>query len=118
MKESTSIKGKKAEELVAGYLKKKGWKILFTNYRVAGGEIDIIALDKKDIVIIEVKSGKQNSFELTESIDLRKRKKLKQATEQFLFREKMQGKPVRFEIITVSMPDEKIYHFQEEFFDD
>jgi len=118
MKVSASSKGKKAEELAAKYLQKKGWKILFTNYRIAGGEIDIIALDKKDIVIIEVKSGKQDSFELTESINFSKRKKLQQATEQFLFRERMQDSPIRFEIITVSMPDEKIYHFTQEFFDD
>lgn len=118
MKISTSAKGKRAEELAAQYLQKKGWKILFTNYRIAGGEIDIIALDRKDIVIIEVKSGKQNSFELTESINFQKRKRLHQATERFLFQEKMQDRPVRFEIITVSMPDEKICHFTEEFFDD
>jgi len=118
MKLSTSDKGRKAEQLVARYLQKKGWKILFTNYRVAGGEIDIIASDKKDIVIIEVKSGKQNSFDLTESVDFQKKKKLQRAVEQFLFQEKMQDRPVRFEIITVSMPDEKIHHFPQEFFDD
>ena len=38
-----SGRGKTGEDHVCGYLEKHGWKIAARNYRVKGGEIDIVA---------------------------------------------------------------------------
>ncbi|AKL98573.1 YraN family protein [Endomicrobium proavitum] len=43
------------EKEVADFLKKRGYKILETNFLTRFGEIDIIAKHKKTIVFIEVK---------------------------------------------------------------
>ena len=48
--------GKFGEDEAATFLKKKGYKILERNFSCKRGEIDIIALDKNEIVFIEIKA--------------------------------------------------------------
>ena len=43
------VLGRKGEKLVAEYLKKKGCKILKTNYRTPFGEADLIVQDKDEV---------------------------------------------------------------------
>lgn len=48
--------GSKGEDLACGYLRKQGYKILERNYRIRGGEIDIVARDGETLVFVEVKT--------------------------------------------------------------
>lgn len=48
--------GNHGETLACKYLQKLGYKILERNYRIRGGEIDIVAKDKDTLVFIEVKT--------------------------------------------------------------
>jgi len=48
--------GKYGENLAIEYLKRHGYKIIDRNFRIRGGEIDIIALEKSTLVFIEVKT--------------------------------------------------------------
>lgn len=52
--------GKKGELLAQNYLRKKGLKIIATNFRAGHGEIDIVALDGEVVVFAEVKSFQAN----------------------------------------------------------
>lgn len=54
--------GKLGEELAAKYLTKLGYKIIEKNFRIRGGEIDIIALDGNTLVYIEVKTRSSHQF--------------------------------------------------------
>ncbi len=54
--------GKRGEEIAAEYLKKQGFKIIDRNFRIRGGEIDIIALDAGTLVFIEVKTRSSAAF--------------------------------------------------------
>ena len=62
------IAGKLGEDLAVQYLKKNGFKILDRNFRIRGGEIDIVALDpsmgsrQETLVFIEVKTRKSDEF--------------------------------------------------------
>lgn len=58
---STEI-GNIGENSVCSYLTEKGYTIIARNYRIKGGEIDIIATDSDYIVFVEVKTRKQNSI--------------------------------------------------------
>lgn len=51
-------KGKIYEDAAVKFLKEKGFKIIKRNFTTKIGEIDIIALDKKCLVFVEVKGGK------------------------------------------------------------
>lgn len=49
------LEGRKAEIHVARWLKIRGWKILAERFKVAEGEVDLIARKKAVIAFIEVK---------------------------------------------------------------
>lgn len=53
--------GRIGEEYVCSYLVKNGYEIVSRNYRIKGGEIDIIAVDTEYIVFVEVKSRNPHS---------------------------------------------------------
>jgi len=77
---STKIKGDIGEEFACKYLAENGYKILERNFRIRGGEIDIIALDGITLVYIEVKTRTSYLFgKPEESITLRKLKFLERA---------------------------------------
>ena len=54
--------GKYGEELAARYLSKNGLVILERNWRCDLGEIDVIAREKNDLVICEVKTRRTVAF--------------------------------------------------------
>jgi putative endonuclease len=68
--------GRLAEDLVARRLADSGWRILERNARTRHGELDIIALDRRTLVFVEVKAGRAGSSFGPErpvhSIDFRK----------------------------------------------
>jgi len=53
--------GRKAETQVARWLKRRGWKILDTRFKVAEGEVDLIARRKSLIIFVEVKQRERLS---------------------------------------------------------
>jgi putative endonuclease len=50
--------GRRAEDLVAARLQRLGWRLVERNYRSRSGEIDLIALDGRTLVFVEVKAGR------------------------------------------------------------
>lgn len=63
---TTVTQGKYGEDLACEFLKKQGYKILERNFRIRGGEIDIIALDNQTLVYVEVKARSSHQFGLPE----------------------------------------------------
>lgn len=56
--------GSWGEDAAEKYLKKKGYTILERNFRCKLGEIDIIALDGRSLVFIEVKTRRNQNYGL------------------------------------------------------
>jgi putative endonuclease len=56
------ITGKSGEEAAVRYLRGKGYKVLDTNWRHGGLEIDIICLHKDTVVFVEVKTRSQGGL--------------------------------------------------------
>ena len=54
--------GNRGEDIAAKFLADKGYKIIGRNFRIRGGEIDIIAIDNDTLVFIEVKTRTSNKF--------------------------------------------------------
>ncbi len=59
---TASETGKLGEEKVCTYLEELGYRIVVRNYRIRGGEIDIIAENGEYIAFVEVKSRKPDSL--------------------------------------------------------
>lgn len=49
--------GRTSEDLVAERLSAAGWRVLARNARSRHGELDIVALDGRTLVFVEVKAG-------------------------------------------------------------
>jgi putative endonuclease len=53
--------GRAAEDLVAARLVAADWEIVERNARTRFGELDIVALDGRTLVFVEVKAGRESS---------------------------------------------------------
>ncbi len=54
--------GKLGEELAGHFLREQGYQILTTNYRCPRGEVDIVAKDGEEVVFVEVRTRRSQSF--------------------------------------------------------
>ena len=55
-------KGKLGETLAADYLSHKGYRIIFRNFKIRYGEIDLIATHKNCLIFIEVKTRLSSTY--------------------------------------------------------
>jgi putative endonuclease len=93
--------GKIGEELATQYLKNKGYHILERNWRAYRKEIDIIAIDGKDIVFVEVKTRKSDDYGTPEmAVNREKRAHIFAAASSYYYKNKI-SLDVRFDIVSV-----------------
>ena len=85
------------------YLKKKGYKILERNYRCPLGELDLVVVDGKVVVFVEVKVRTEHLFGAPlEAVDWRKKKKMIKAALYFLSHYRLHQRDARFDVIGIS----------------
>ncbi|MCL5056726.1 MAG: YraN family protein [Actinobacteria bacterium] len=102
--------GRAGEEAAANYLKKRGFHLLQRNFSCMLGELDIVAMDGPCMVFVEVRTKSVSSFGLPqESITRKKKQKLKQVASFYLLAKNIKDKPLRFDVIAVSVgPDGRV----------
>ena len=94
--------GRAGEVKASEYLKKKGYKIIKTNYKTYCGEIDVIALDGEYTVFVEVKTRSSLDYGMpSEAVDQNKREKYYRVASEFLQRNKKMNTPCRFDVIEI-----------------
>lgn len=104
-----SERGAFGEGYVAERLTAEGYIIKERNYRVKGGELDIIAEKDGIIAVVEVKTRKFGS--LTEGIEAITRRKMDciiKATRLYLLNNGIEDKGVRFDVAEVTVTTENI----------
>jgi putative endonuclease len=109
--------GKEGEAAAVRFLKKKGFRIVETNYRTPVGEIDIIAKDKNVLVFIEVKTRADKTFGYPfEAVNARKREKIRKVALSFMKKYRREF-PARFDVLSIIMKDGKkhIEHISDAF---
>jgi putative endonuclease len=118
MAENTEL-GRKGEEIACAYLAKKGFQIKERNWRYKNGEIDIIAIDGKEMVIVEVKTRSAIIYEEPrDSISDKKIRFLVNAAEEYIFETDYYG-DTRFDIVSIKWYGEgkyEIEHIPEAFY--
>ena len=93
--------GKTGEQMSANYLIDKGYVILEHNYHRGHLEIDLIALDGDELVIVEVKSRTNNTLlSPEEAVDHKKRKDLIRLANEYV-KSHNRKENVRFDIIAI-----------------
>ncbi len=101
--------GKKGEEIAVAYLIKEGYKIMARNWFSDHKEVDIIAKQGDEIVIVEVKTREGDYFEEPwEAVSTRKIKNIVQVTDAWL-NEKEIDLETRFDVISIIFSDDVNY---------
>jgi putative endonuclease len=118
-KTERQILGKKGEDLAAAYLEENGIRVLERNYHFMKAEIDIIAYNGRQIIFVEVKTRTRTYFgNPEEAVTKKKKESMYKAAEAWLYERKMDGAPVRFDIISVVLKSDStpvINHFESAF---
>ena len=93
-----------AEKVACQFLLKQQLQLIEKNFYCRYGEIDLIMLDNNDLVFIEVRHRKKQSFMHTiESIDKHKQKKIVTTSQYFLQTNKrMRNYDLRFDVILIN----------------
>ncbi|MCM8777190.1 MAG: YraN family protein [Candidatus Omnitrophica bacterium] len=98
----TKSKGKTGEELAVRFLRKRGYRIVYRNFKTKSGEIDIIARDGKCTVFIEVKLRESiSSGYPSESVGKRKISRIQKASLFYLLKYNLSDTPYRFEVVSI-----------------
>ena len=103
------IKGKFGEDYTANYLINKGMKIISRNFRRKGGELDIVALDGRMLVVVEVKTRKFGS--LTDGLDamtVTKRRNIIRTSQRFIDETDVDFDEMRFDVAELTLAAEKV----------
>ena len=95
--------GNRGEQAAEKYLRALGWKILSRGARVRHGEIDIIALEGRTLVFVEVKTRRRGYPK--ESITLEKQRRLTRAVLRFSKRHGLLDQRGRFDVIAITWPE-------------
>lgn len=109
--------GRHGEDLAVKYLRRKGYRILARNWIFQRKELDIVAIENNQLVVVEVKSRSTDLFERpADAIDLRKIRRIVHATQAYI---DMWGidMEVRFDVISVVGSDDipQIQHIVDAF---
>lgn len=99
------VLGKEGERVAEQYLKNKGYKLIERNYRCALGELDLIVLDRRVVVFVEVKTRTGHGYgSPLEAVEFRKQRKMIRAAQYFLSEKKLHQRDARFDVVGISWP--------------
>jgi len=94
------------ERKAAEYLKRQGYRILARQHRDRFGEVDIIALDGRQVVFVEVKTRRgTDAGQPFEAVNRQKQQKLARAGLAWLKKKRRLNQPARFDVISIVWPE-------------
>lgn len=86
-------------------LRRQGYVILTERFRVAQGEIDIVARDRDTLVFVEVKTRRDDAYGgASAAVTWRKQRTIVRVAQAFLARTRLHHLPCRFDVVTVDWP--------------
>lgn len=106
------LAGKRGEDLAEAHLRALGWTILERNVSFRGGELDIVARDGNELVVVEVRTrapGWMQSGE--ESVGPRKIRRLVRTGTKYMNSRRWDG-PWRIDVVAVTLPKEGDAHIE------
>ncbi len=97
--------GRHGEDVVARALKDQGWEVLARNWRCPLGEIDIVARDGGDAVVVEVKTRRSVAFGTPlEAVTRVKLARLRRLAAAWLAAQDRRFDGVRVDVVGVLLP--------------
>ena len=109
LRKRAAASGVAAEDVAAGFLARQGLEVVERNFRVRGGEIDLICEDGRTLVFVEVRLRGSDKFGgAAASITQRKQQRIILATRHWLSQhgDAFANRNCRFDCIVMDAPDE------------
>jgi len=112
--------GTRSERAAALFLHRLGYRILARNYTCPHGELDLIALDGRCIVFVEVRStGTDDADRPAASVDDAKQRRLTGLALYYLQEHGLLDCAARFDVLALSWPpgrrEPRIVHYRQAF---
>ena len=109
--------GARGERIAAKFLESQGYRIQSRNFRVKGGEADIIAAKDGLVVVVEVKTRSSGRFgSPAQAVNERKARRVIRAGRSFCRGKGLSLSKLRCDVVAVEWPrgggDPKIRHYQ------
>lgn len=94
--------GRYGENVAAAYLLEAGWQVVDRNWRGTAGELDIVALQGDELVVVEVKTRSGDGFgHPAEAVTATKLARLRRLAGQWLAEHDLHPRSVRVDVIAV-----------------
>jgi putative endonuclease len=112
--------GTRSERAAARYLRRQGYRVLARNWTCRYGELDLVALDGRTIVFVEVRStGSGDLARPAASVDDVKQSRLTRIALSYLQNHGLLGQSARFDVLALSWPagrrEPEVVHYRKAF---
>jgi putative endonuclease len=112
--------GRRGERSAAKYLKARGYRIVSRGQRAGHVEIDIVAVDGRTVVFVEVKTRRTLDMgEPAEAVDLERQRRMTRGAAAFLKFHDLLEYAARFDVVATHWPEgsrrPKIEHIENAF---
>lgn len=89
--------------MAARHLGRRGYRVIARNFRAAGAEIDLVAIDGDTLVFVEVKARRVDSAGTpADAVNAAKQKRIRRAAGVFAARYRADKCPIRFDVVAIS----------------
>ncbi len=112
--------GSRSERAAARFLQRQGFRIVARNYTCPLGELDLVVLDGRCLVFVEVRStGAEDAHAPASSVDHAKQRRVTQLALHFMQRHHLLNQVARFDVLALSWPADRseptIVHYRNAF---
>ena len=111
--------GKRGEDLAAAHLRRRGYRLVGRRERILRGDIDIVALDGRTVVFVEVRSRSDTLHgHPAETVGATKQRRIAELASAYIRRHRLQDCQVRIDVVTVTFSadgEPVVEHFENAF---
>ena len=111
--------GRRGEDEAARYLQRLGYRIVGRRERVLRGDIDIVALDGRTVVFVEVRSRSDTRHgHPAETVGFTKQRRIAELATAYIRRHRLEDCSVRIDVVAVTFGDAGrpvVEHYQNAF---
>ncbi|MFM8734771.1 MAG: YraN family protein [Pirellulales bacterium] len=113
--------GRRGEDEAAAYLRRLGYRIVGRRERILRGDIDIVALDDRTVVFVEVRTRSATTHgHPAETVGRAKQLRIATLANAYIRRHRLQDTSVRIDVVAVTFDAEGravVEHYQNAFDD-
>jgi putative endonuclease len=111
--------GRRGEDEAAAYLRGLGYRIVGRRERILRGDIDIVALDDRTVVFVEVRARSDTTHgHPAETVGFVKQRRIAELATAYIHRHRLEDASVRIDVVAVTFdPQGKavVEHYQNAF---